>query len=247
MLRIQLDDARCSCSAGNDLLLQLLDADAIACIRAARTSGTVLLTWNGHASVDSGCVSARRGFRDRTERSVWKHAHGRAEDSGGRSVDDCGSVRTCTVAAGHAAADASAGCTSCELARFLLEQLDLTIADLEQSCGTLAQCTWGLRNTIAIRHPFRRVATDRRLLDMPTVQLPGDNNMTRVQDGEEGASERFAVSPGHESEVVLSHAGRPERPSAVAYYRAGFLAWAHGEPLPFLPGPAEHTLTLQGN
>jgi penicillin amidase len=85
------------------------------------------------------------------------------------------------------------------------------------------------------------------LLDMPTVQLPGDNNMPRVQDGEEGASERFAVSPGHESEGYFHMPGGQSGHPLSPYYRAGFLAWAHGEPLPFLPGPAEHTLTLQGN
>jgi len=131
---------------------------------------------------------------------------------------------------------------------FLLEQLDLTIADLEQSCGTLAQCTWGLRNTIAIRHPLSAaLPLIGGLLDMPTVQLPGDNNMPRVQDGEEGASERFAVSPGHESEGYFHMPGGQSGHPLSPYYRAGFLAWAHGEPLPFLPGPAEHTLTLQGN
>jgi penicillin amidase len=31
------------------------------------------------------------------------------------------------------------------------------------------------------------------------------------------------------------------------YYRAGFLQWARGEPLPFLPGATQHTLTLRPN
>jgi penicillin amidase len=28
------------------------------------------------------------------------------------------------------------------------------------------------------------------------------------------------------------------------FYRAGHEAWVHGEPLPFLPGPPQHTLKL---
>jgi penicillin amidase len=29
------------------------------------------------------------------------------------------------------------------------------------------------------------------------------------------------------------------------FYRAGHQAWVRGEPTPFLPGPTQHTLTLQ--
>jgi penicillin amidase len=29
------------------------------------------------------------------------------------------------------------------------------------------------------------------------------------------------------------------------FYRAGHAAWVNGEPTPLLPGPAQHTLTLQ--
>jgi penicillin amidase len=71
--------------------------------------------------------------------------------------------------------------------------------------------------------------------------------MPRVQDGEEGASERFAVSPGYESQGYFHMPGGQSGHPLSPYYRAGFLAWAQGEPLPFLPGTAEHTLVLQEN
>ena len=106
-------------------------------------------------------------------------------------------------------------------------------------CAELAHCTWGARNLVRIRHPLSGALPGLAgLLDMPTLQLPGDHDMPRVQDGAFGASERFAVSPGHEDR------GLPRRcPAARAaiplspYYRAGFHAWARGEALPFLPGP----------
>jgi penicillin amidase len=248
MLRIQLDDRALFLQRWHDLLLQLLDADAIALHPRRADFRTVLLTWNGHASVDSAAYRLVRGFRDRTERSVWNMLMGALKiPEGDRSTiaDQFEHALWLLVTqqpmhlldARHAS-----------WRDFLLEQLDLTIADLEQSCGTLAQCTWGLRNTIAIRHPLSAaLPLIGGLLDMPTVQLPGDNNMPRVQDGEEGASERFAVSPGHESEGYFHMPGGQSGHPLSPYYRAGFLAWAHGEPLPFLPGPAEHTLTLQGN
>jgi penicillin amidase len=86
-----------------------------------------------------------------------------------------------------------------------------------------------------------------RFLDMPTVKLPGDHNMPRVQDvtgGAFGASERFAVSPGHEAQGYLHIAGAQSGHPLSPYYRAGFEAWARGEPLGFLPGSVQHRLRL---
>ncbi|HLJ37755.1 MAG TPA: penicillin acylase family protein, partial [Steroidobacteraceae bacterium] len=60
-----------------------------------------------------------------------------------------------------------------------------------------------------------------------------------------GASERFAVSPGHEDQGYYHMPGGASAHPLSPFYRAGFLAWARGEPLPFLPGPARDTLTLQ--
>src|SRR5947207_6204155 len=127
----------------------------------------------------------------------------------------------------------------------LRAQVDVTLADLGGRCPELAYCTWGARNVVRIRHPLSAALPWlASFLDMPTLELPGDHDMPRVQDGATGASERFAVSPGHESEGYLhlpgGQSGHPRSP----YYRAGCIEWARGEPLPFLPGPAEHALPL---
>jgi penicillin amidase len=99
---------------------------------------------------------------------------------------------------------------------------------------------------VQIRHPLSRALPGLSgLLDMPAVELPGDHDMPRVQDGAFGASERFAVSPGHEAEGYLHIPGGQSGHPLSPYYRAGFDAWARGEPQPFLPGPAEHLLTLR--
>jgi penicillin G amidase len=128
---------------------------------------------------------------------------------------------------------------------FLRAQADATIAELAASCPQLARCTWGARNTVRIRHPLSRALPRlHQLIDMPALELPGDQNMPRVQNGTEGASERFAVSPGHESEGYLHIPGGQSGHPLSPYYRAGFMEWARGEPLPFLPGVAEHTLTM---
>ena len=84
-----------------------------------------------------------------------------------------------------------------------------------------------------------------RLLDMPVRELPGDHHMPRVQDGDFGASQRFAVSPGREADGYLELPGGPSGHPLSPFYRSGFEDWAAGKPTPFLPGPATHKLTLR--
>jgi penicillin amidase len=106
--------------------------------------------------------------------------------------------------------------------------------------------TWGQRNSARIEHPFAR-----RLprwaaswLGMPADPLPGDSNMPRVLGPSFGASERFVVSPGHEAAGIFHMPGGQCANPCSPYFRAGHEAWVRGDPTPFLPGPAEHTLVL---
>lgn len=131
---------------------------------------------------------------------------------------------------------------------FLLMQVDTVLDDLAEPCPDLARCTWGARNPVAVRHPLSAALPfGPRLLDMPTVELPGDHDMPRVQDGAFGASNRFAVSPGREAEGYLMIAGGQSGHFLSPFYRAGFEEWAEGRPLPFLPGTAVHHLHLLPN
>jgi penicillin amidase len=128
---------------------------------------------------------------------------------------------------------------------FLLMQVDTVLDDLAEACPDLAKCTCGARNPVAVRHPLSAALPfGPRLLDMPTVELPGDHDMPRVQDGAFGASNRFGVSPGHEAEGYLMIAGGQSGHFLSPFYRAGFEEWAEGRPLPFLPGIAVHHLRL---
>jgi penicillin amidase len=129
---------------------------------------------------------------------------------------------------------------------FLLAQLDATAADLSSRCGgALARCRWGAAHPVHIRHPLSRaLPVLSPLIDLPELELPGDHDMPRVQDGAFGASERFAVSPGHEDRGYLELPGGQSDHPLSPYYRAGFRAWARGTPLPFLPGPPRHRLAL---
>lgn len=105
--------------------------------------------------------------------------------------------------------------------------------------------TWGDFNVVRVRHPLSRgVPLLSNWLDMPTMELPGDTLMPRVQGPGFGASTRFAVSPGDEANGYLNMPGGQSDHPLSPYYGAGHDDWAAGRPTPFLSGPAEHTLTL---
>ena len=129
--------------------------------------------------------------------------------------------------------------------RQLLAAVDATIARLTLDGTPLDQCTWGRLNTPKVRHHLTRALPWlSRWLDMPALPIPGDAQMPRVQDREFGASERLAVSPGHEEDgyfmMPCGQSGHPLSP----HYGDGHRDWVAGRPWPFLPGPTVHRLAL---
>lgn len=112
--------------------------------------------------------------------------------------------------------------------------------------GPLAHRSWGERNTAAICHPVARAlpAFTSRWLCMPADPLPGDRDMPRVQTPAFGASQRMVVSPGHEADGIVHMPGGQSGHPLSPYWGAGHEDWVHGRPTPFLPGKAQHTLTL---
>ena len=130
---------------------------------------------------------------------------------------------------------------------------DLLVAAADDVAASYAKqgldprkATWGRRNTARIEHPLARTLPRwaAAWIDMPADELPGDAYMPRVQDTSFGASERFVVSPGREAEGIFHMPGGECANPLSPYFRAGHEAWVRGDPTPFLPGPAEHTLTL---
>lgn len=118
--------------------------------------------------------------------------------------------------------------------------------DFAKAPGGIAAQTWGRRNTTRIDHPLSAAlpAPLRWLIDQPRTQLPGDNNMPRVQAPAFGASERFGIMPGHLAESYLHMPGGQSDNPLSPYYDAGWQAWAKGQATPLRPGPAQHTLLL---
>ena len=109
----------------------------------------------------------------------------------------------------------------------------------------IAARTWGEVNAAQVRHPLSAALPGLHwLLDMPAIAVPGDSNVPRVAAPAFGASERFAVEPGHEEYGYFHMPGGQSDNPLSPFYGAGEADWAAGKATPFLPGPAKFTLTL---
>jgi penicillin G amidase len=246
MLRIQLDDRAVFLGRWRALLLALLDARSLAGHPRRAQFRALVEQWKPQASVDSVGYRLVRAYHDHTLQAVWEMLltalHVPTDDTSWPPAQFEGPLwQLVTTRPLHLLAKSYPGWPE-----FLQAQVDSTIAELDTSCPDLARCSWGARNVARIRHPLSGALPSwlGAFLDMPTVELPGDHDMPRVQDGAFGQSERFAVSPGHESEGYLVIPGGQSGHPLSPYYRAGFLEFARGQALPFLPGPTQHTLTL---
>ncbi|GGB19059.1 penicillin acylase [Sphingomonas metalli] len=121
----------------------------------------------------------------------------------------------------------------------------LRVATDVEEAGGLDVFSWGAASPAAVRHPLARNVPGLGWLTDPADRaLPGDSGVVRAQAPGFGASERFAVSPGHEGEGLFhmpsGQSGNPVSP----YYLAGHRDWEDGRATPFLPGPAKWRMRL---
>lgn len=248
MLALQLDDRALLLERWRALALEALDDDAVAGHpRRALFRDLVRDTWTGRASAGSQAYRLVRAFR----RAVFEHVYGRLmapckaaderfdisrfgqwEDSLWRLVDE---------RPAHLIGTGGPGSES-----ELLAAVDAVMGHLADEVGSDPELwTWGRRNTLRMRHPLSRAVPQlASWLDMAPVELPGDSLMPRVQSATFGASERFAVSPGRESDGYFHMPGGQSGHPLSPHYRAGHADWAAGRTTPFLPGVTATTLTL---
>lgn len=245
MLAIQLDSRALFLARWRNLLLELIDEEAMRAAPKRREFRDLVSQWQAEAAPGSVGYLLVRQFRGNALDTLWR---GLTAGLAGASFEarrpgqfELAGWRLLTE---RPASVAPPGATDWHA--FLLARVDDTIAVLEEECGALGSCTFGASEPVAIRHPLSRAVPQLgRLLDMPTRQLAGDHHMPRVQDGSFGASERFAVAPGREAEAYLQLPGGPSGHPLSPFYRTGFDDWAEGRPTPFLPGAPAHTLRLR--
>ncbi|MFM8586591.1 MAG: penicillin acylase family protein [Gammaproteobacteria bacterium] len=244
MLSIQLDDRALLIDRWQRLLLATLDEDAVRNQPKRAELRRLVSDWQGHAAVDSVSYRLARDFREKTRSAVWSmitEALGAGQGSTAFPLFEGSLWRLVTEQPPHLLS-----ANYKDWRALLLAQADAVIQSAEESCVTLASCTWGLRNTAKIRHPLSpSLGPLGRYLDMPERALAGDMNAPRVTGPSFGASERFAVSPGREAEAYMQLPGGASGHPLSPFYRAGFDDWVEGRMRPLLPGPAIHTLTLK--
>jgi penicillin amidase len=245
MLAIQLDARALFMARWRDLLLSLLDEEAMRDASARREFRELVSHWKAEANPDSVGYRLVRAFRRNTLDELW---HGLTAKWLGDTTAmrrpgqfEAGGFRL--VREQPASIAPPGGGT---WRAFALARIDATAAELTKECGRLEICEFGKREPLEIRHPLSgAVPLIGDLLDMAPKMLPGDHHMPRVQDGAFGASERFSVSPGRESSGYLELPGGPSGHPLSPFYRSGFEDWAAGRPTPFLPGPPAHKLVLR--
>lgn len=243
MLNIQLDDRALFLTRWQQLLVNLLDAEALKSRPSRAEFKRLVETWKPRASADSVGYRLVAEFHLKTMSTVWSSFTTAGGITTQEPVPGLFEAPLWTLVTQQPAHLLPAPYPTWR--DFLLAQVDATLNELALKCSTLATCTWGARQPVAVRHPLSpALSVFAPIFDMPTYELPGDHDMPRVQDGTFGASERFAVSPGHEADGYLHLPGGQSAHPLSPYYRAGFNAWAEGKPLPFLPGETRHTLRL---
>ncbi len=244
MLAIQTDSRALFLARWRNLLLELLDDEAVKAVGARREFRALVSDWQPDAAPDAVGYRLVRAFRGNVQDALWHSlSRGLLPETRLRRPGEFESAAWRLVRETPAAIAPPGGG---EWRAFLLARVDDSIADLRKTCAALANCTWGSRRPVEVRHPLSgAVPLLAGLVNMPTLELAGDHHMPRVQDGAFGASERFAVSPGHETEGYLQLAGGPSGHPLSPFYRSDFDDWARAKPTPFLPGPAAHKLTLR--
>ena len=245
MLAIQLDDRALFMQRWREALLAALSPNAIREQPRLQQMREVVAAWHGRASVDAAGYRLVKAFRSYLHDDLIAHI-----------ASACGSfpdgfeyrvTRQSDGALWRIVAERPAHLLPAPHASWNAYLLAAAAAAAAQ-CGdrALALCTWGEHNTVRIAHPLSRaLPVLRPLLDIEPTPMPGDGWVPRVQLGDQGASQRFAVSPGREEQGYFHMPGGQSGHPLSRWYRAGHDAWLRGEPLPFLPGEARHRLTLR--
>jgi penicillin G amidase len=248
MLDIQLDASAAFLNRWRTLILTHLSKDVVAGDPARqRFRDVVEQDWSGRAEPDSAAYRLTRMFRDQVMDRVISFVLADCYDAD--TTFDYTTVRRREGAVWKLVRERPPHLLNPRYGSWS----DLFTASIEAIIdesnrvddGDLTARTWADYNQLSFRHPLSAaVPVFGRFLDMPAADMPGDLFTPRMHFGASGASERMVVSPGREKDGIMQmptgQSGHPLSP----YYKNSHDAWTKGEPTPFLPGPAEHTLSL---
>ena len=248
LLDIQLDTSADFLSRWRDLILRTLTEEAT----DGRTQRALLRNivaggWSGHATPDSAAYRLTREFREVVSERVIAFVLSECYEAD-RSFDYT-TVRRRDAPIWKLVNEQPQHLLDPQYATWTDMLLAASDATIEQAMydrrGDLRDRIWSEYNVVAYRHPLSAaIPFVGRWLDMPAAALPGDLYTPRVHWGAIGASERMVVSPGREADGIMHMPTGQSAHPLSPFYANSHAAWVKGEPTPFLPGPAVHTLTL---
>jgi penicillin amidase len=248
MIDIQFDDRAVFMAPWRELLLTVLDDEAVHNNAARREYRHLVEDWIPRASTDSVGYRLVRTFRSEVRQMVFDALTSPVRTAYGSDTE----LWVSSQFEGPLWAVLEEQPLHLLPAEYdswqdlLLQAVDRNLAYFAGNFdGGLAQRSWGERNTARIRHPLSRALPFLSAwLDMPRDPLSGDSNLPKAQGPDWGASERFAVSPGDEVHSYLHMpAGQSGHPLSD-FYRDGHEQWLLGRTSTFLPGATEHVLML---
>ncbi len=219
LLAVQLDDRALLLERWRKLLLSVLTPEAVAADpRRGELRRLVETTWTGHASVDSVAYRLVRSWRGFALDQVLSPITARctAADERFSPVSFQAEAVVWKLITERPVNLLAPNFRSWN--EVLLAAVDAQLGYFQnEAAGILTGRTWGERNTTRIRHPLSgAIPFVGRWIDVPPRQLPGDENMPRVQSPAFGASERLVVSPGREEEgffhMPVGESGHPMSP-----------------------------------
>ena len=251
MLAIQYDDRALFLSRWRDLLLEVVDAEAVAANPALVEYRELVDNWIPRATPASVGYRLVRAFRLEVERRVFHALMAPAWATYGEDVR----LRLSNQFEGPLWSVVT------EQPLHLLpsdyqDWREFMLAAVEQNLawfsgnfeGPLSARTWGEANTASIRHPLSgNIPVLGGYLDMPADQLNGDLDMPKAQGPTFGASQRYAVYPGDEANSILHMPTSQNTHPLSEFFGRGHDDWVDGRANPFLPGDAVYSLTLTPN